>query len=299
MRILILGGDGMLGHRLLQQLAPRHEARVTLRQPLAAYRDLRRFDPGNAYDGIDARDPAAIERVVAAFAPEAVVNSIGIVKQRREAAWDTLAMQVNAIFPHLLSRVCRRHGARLIQMSTDCVFSGKKGNYSEQDRPDHGDVYGLSKLLGEADGPHVVTLRTSMIGPELRRKTGLVEWFLAQHAQGKPVTGWRKAIFSGFTTAELSRLIETLLTLHPGAAGLYHVSSAAISKHDLLSALNDRLHPGDRLRPGIRIEPSDEPVCDRSLDSSRFRKALGYAPPAWDAMLDELARDLQPVKAPG
>ncbi len=293
MRVLILGGDGMLGHRLLQQLAPRHEARVTLHQCFAAYRDLRLFDRGNAYDGIDARDPAAIERVVAAFGPEAVVNSIGIVKQRRDAAGDTLAMEVNAIFPHLLSRVCRKHGARLIHLSTDCVFSGKKGNYSEQDRPDHGDVYGLSKLLGEADGSHVVTLRTSMIGPELRRKTGLVEWFLAQRAQGKPVTGWRRAIFSGFTTAELSRLIEMLLTLHPGTAGLYHASSAAISKHELLSGLNDRLPPG------IRIEPSDEPVCDRSLDSSRFRKALGYIPPAWDAMLDELARDLESMKAPG
>lgn len=286
MRVLILGGDGMLGHRLLRHFASRHETRVTLRQPLEAYQQFRIFDGGNAYEGVDARDPGAVACVVSGFAPDAVINAIGVVKQRSTAGNDVLSMEVNALFPHLLARVCRRHGARLVHLSTDCVFSGKKGHYAEQDRPDPVDVYGLSKLLGEADGPGVVALRTSMIGPELLRKTGLVEWFLAQ-GRGTPVMGWRKAIFSGFTTPELARLVEILLTRHPQAAGLYHASAAAISKYDLLSELNRRL---DR---GVTIVPDESVICDRSLDSSRFRADFGYVPPSWDTMLGELAHDLR------
>jgi len=286
MRILILGGDGMLGHRLLRQLAPRHETRVTLRRSLEDYGDLRMFDRGNAFDGIDVRDTSAITRTVADFGPDAVVNAAGIVKQRKADANAALSVEVNGIFPHLLSRVCRDHGIRLVHLSTDCVFSGRKGNYSEDDRPDPVDVYGFSKLLGETAGQGVVTLRTSMIGPELRRKTGLLEWFLAQET-GAVIAGWRKAIFSGFTTAALARLVEFLLTRHPQAAGLYHASATAISKHDLLVALNRRL------ARGVTIMPDESVACDRSLDSRRFRAEFGYVPPAWDAMLDELADEIR------
>jgi dTDP-4-dehydrorhamnose reductase len=134
------------------------------------------------------------------------------------------------------------------------------------------------------DAPGAITLRTSMIGPELDRKTGLVEWFLAQ--KGNAIKGYRKAIFSGFTTAELSRLIEKLITDHPAAHGLYHASSAPISKFDLLTRLNQALGLG------VTIVPDDSVICDRSLDSSRFRKAFGYAPPSWDLMLGELATEI-------
>ncbi|HKA44159.1 MAG TPA: SDR family oxidoreductase [Burkholderiales bacterium] len=290
MRVLILGGDGMLGHRLLRQFAPRHETRVTLRQPLEAYRQFGMFDRHNAYGGVDVRDVSTVTRVSSDFAPDAIINATGMIPQREEAKNGVLSMEVNALFPHLLARVCRKLGAQLLHLSTDCVFSGNRGNYSEGDHPDPVDVYGLSKLIGEAEGRGVLTLRTSMIGPELHRKTGLVEWFLAQK-KDKPVFGWRRAIFSGFTTAELARIIETLLTQHPQAAGLYHASSAAVSKFDLLCALERKI------RLGIEIMPSDEPVCDRSLDSSRFRTAFGYAPPSWDAMLDELAADLRKTSA--
>lgn len=286
MRVLILGGDGMLGHRLLAHLAPRHEVRVTLRRPLAEYERFGLFDRGNACPDVDVRDPARLEGVFAEFAPAAAINAAGIVKQRSTPGVDVLSMETNAIAPHLIARVARRHGARLIHLSTDCVFSGKKGNYSEQDRPDPEDVYGVSKLLGETDSPGALTLRTSMIGTELHRKTGLVEWFLSQREKNAPVSGWRNAIFSGFTTAELARILERLLTSEPRLAGLYHVAAAPISKLDLLAGLERRLGPG------IAIEPADEPRCDRSLDASRFRAATGYAPPGWDAMLDELALEL-------
>jgi len=284
MRVLILGGDGMLGHRLLRQFAHEHETRVTLHRELGAYARFGLFDRRNAADQVDVRDAGRVAAVIADFRPQAVINAAGIVKQRPEAGEADLSNEVNALFPHRLARMCREHAARLVHLSTDCVFSGEKGNYAESDPPDPVDVYGRSKLEGEVTEPGAITLRTSMIGPELDRKTGLVEWFLAQ--KGKTIKGWRKAIFSGFTTAELARLIDMLLTRHPAAHGLYHASSAPISKFDLLTRLNRRLGHG------VTIVPDDTVVCDRSLDSTRLREAFGYAPPSWDAMLDELATDL-------
>jgi dTDP-4-dehydrorhamnose reductase len=285
MRILILGGDGMLGHRLLRQFAPNHEVRVTVRQSLEAYRPFRLFDRANTFDEVDARDPAALPKVLGQFAPDAVINAIGVIKQRPDAKDGVLSIEVNSLFPHMLARLAQARGARLVHLSTDCVYSGSNGNYTEADRPDPVDVYGFSKLLGEVIRPRALTLRTSMIGTELARKTGLFEWFLSQ--RGKVIKGYRKAIFSGFTTAELARLIERLVTSHPEAAGLYHVSAAPISKFELLSRVNDRLDLG------IRIKPDDAVAIDRSLDSSRFRGEFDYTPPSWDAMLDELASEIR------
>jgi dTDP-4-dehydrorhamnose reductase len=285
MKILILGGDGMLGHRLLRQFAPHHETRVTVRQPLHAYHGYGLFDRANTYDEVEVRDPSALPTVLTEFKPEAVVNAVGVIKQRPDAKEGVLSIEVNSLFPHFLTRLCEAHSARLLHLSTDCVFSGGKGNYAETDHPDPADLYGFSKLLGEVTRPGALTIRTSMIGTELTRKTGLVEWFLSQ--RGKMIKGYRKAIFSGFTTAELARLIERLLTTYPMAAGLYHVSAAPINKFDLLSRLNQRLSLD------IRIQPDDAVVVDRSLNSQRFRRDFDYAPPSWDSMLDELASEIR------
>jgi dTDP-4-dehydrorhamnose reductase len=284
MRVLIFGGDGMLGHCLLRHLVPRHETRATLRRPLAAYARFGLFTRDNTLDETDVRDARRVAAVVSAFRPQAVINAVGIVKQRPEALDAEVSSEVNALFPHRLAALCRDRAAQLIHLSTDCVFSGEKGNYSETDRPDPVDLYGESKLRGEVDAPGAITLRTSMIGPELDRKTGLVEWLLAQ--KGKTIKGYRKAIFSGFTTAELARLIEALFTRHADASGLYHAASAPISKLDLLAGLERRLGLG------VTIVPDDAVACDRSLDATRFREAFGYTPPSWDAMLDELAAAL-------
>jgi dTDP-4-dehydrorhamnose reductase len=284
MRILIFGGDGMLGHRLLRHFSPKHETRVTLHRRIMDYSRSGLFDKRNAYDRTDVRDFGRVAAVISDFRPEAVINAAGVVKQRPEAHEADISNEVNAAFPQRLAALCRAGAALLVHISTDCVFSGQKGNYKESDRPDPVDLYGETKLRGEVDAPGTITLRTSMIGRELARKSGLVEWFLAQ--KGKTIKGYRKAIFSGFTTAELARIIEMLVTRHPGAHGLYHASSAPISKFDLLSGLNRRL------KLVINIVPDDAVVCDRSLDSTRFRKAFGYSPPSWDFMLDELAADI-------
>lgn len=283
MKVLILGGDGMLGHELFFQLRTRHEARVTLRQPLAAYAAHRLFDAQNAIGDVDVRTSGRIEQVLRDFQPQAVINAVGIVKQRPESEDALTSIEVNSLAPHRLALACRAIGAHLVHLSTDCVFSGRRGHYNETDLPDPPDVYGRSKLLGEVSVEGALTLRTSMIGLGLYRKTSLIDWFLAQKGR---VQGYRYAIFSGLTTRELARVIAMLIEKHPQASGLYHLAAEPISKLDLLTKLRERLGLG------IEIVPADEPRIDRSLDGTRFRRVFGYTAPSWDAMLDELAADI-------
>lgn len=283
MRVLILGGDGMLGHQLFKLLKQSEETKVTLHREPHAYSGLNLFDQKSCYYGLDARNLDRVTETFADFRPDAVVNAIGIVKQRAEAKDSLVSLEINALLPHRLAVLCKAAGARLIHMSTDCVFSGKKGNYSESDNSDADDIYGRTKFLGEPSGDHCFTMRTSIIGPEVFRKTGLLEWLLAQKGD---IKGFKKAIFSGFTTSELSRIIAKIITKHPGACGLYHVSSEAISKFDLLSLIKEKM--------GLKNEIIPESVfnCDRSLNSSRFRKEFSYEPPSWPAMIAELAKIL-------
>ena len=284
MRILVLGGDGMLGHELFLHLRQQHETRVTLRQPLASYSPHGLFSATNAFPCVDARSYGGVERVLKDFRPAAVVNAVGIVKQRPESEDAIVSIEVNSLLPHRLAVSCKTIGARLIHLSTDCVFSGDRGSYSETDHPDPLDVYGRSKLLGEVAGEGSLTLRTSMIGLGLYRKTSLVDWFLAQKGR---VQGYRRAIFSGLTTRELSRVIAMLIERHHEASGLYHVSAAPISKYDLLMKLRERL------QNAVDIVPAEEPRMDRSLDSTRFQRVFAYRPPSWDQMLDELAGEIR------
>jgi dTDP-4-dehydrorhamnose reductase len=274
----------MLGHQLLRELEPRHDTRVTLRQSLPAYATCGLFNAGNAFSDVDVCAPGRVEQVLTDFRPAVVVNAVGIVKQRPEAQDSILSIEVNSLLPHRLALDCRAVGARLIHLSTDCVFSGTRGGYSEGDTPDPLDLYDRAKLLGEVSASNAITLRTSMIGLGLYRKTSLVDWFLTQKGR---VPGYRHAIFSGLTTAELSRVIALLIEKHPAASGLYHLSAAPISKFDLLTGLKSRLSLP------VEIVPVDQPKIDRSLDSSHFRQAFSYQPPSWDRMLDELAREIR------
>ena len=288
MRILVLGGDGMLGHQLLRTLGAAHEVRVTLRRALADYAASGLFGAANAYGGIDVRAPEALRGVLAKFRPEAVVNAVGLVTQRAGEQDVVSHIEINALFPQRLAQMCRESGARLVHVSTDAVFSGARGGYREDDPPDPADTYGRCKLLGEVTGAGALTLRTAIIGLGLTRGTGLIDWFLQQRGE---VRGYRNAVFSGVTTKELSRVVGRILTGFAGASGLYHLSATAISKFELLVALRDRL------ALPLRIVPDDALCIDRSLDSTRFRAAFSYSPPSWGQMLDELADDIRTRKA--
>ena len=284
MRILILGGDGMLGHQLLRHLRDHHDVRITLRQGSESYEGNPLLIGGRPFYGVDARQRDTVLEIVTDFRPEAVVNAIGIVKQRPEGKEVIPSIEVNALLPHRLAQSCQAVGARLVHLSTDCVFSGRKGKYSEDHVPDAEDLYGRSKLLGEVSEPHCITLRTSMIGPELTRKTGLLEWLLSQ--RNHCIKGFTKAIFSGFPTCELARIVEMILVEHPKIHGVYHVASAPIDKYHLLTLIRDRLDLP------VTIERDSTLECDRSLDASRFNRETGYSSPTWQTMIDDMAHHM-------
>lgn len=284
MKIMILGADGMLGHQLVASFRYQHEVAGTVRLASIAYSRFKSLLPDLLFDEVDVRDFNSVERAAASFRPDAIVNAVGIVKQRDEAKSAIESIVVNSLLPHRLAEYCCRVNARLVHLSTDCVFSGSTGSYEDDAIPDALDIYGRSKMMGEVVNSHVITLRTSIIGLELARKKGLVEWFLTQSGT---IRGFRRAIYSGFTTLEMARIIDHLLVRCPEQYGIYNVSSEPIDKYRLLCGLRERL--------GIELEivPDDQFQCDRSLDSSRFRAAFGYTPPSWDAMLDELAEQIK------
>jgi dTDP-4-dehydrorhamnose reductase len=211
-----------------------------------------------------------------------VVNCVGIIKQLPEAEDAELSEAVNARFPHALAELAGRQGFRLIHISTDCVFSGRKGRYTEDDAADATDTYGRSKLAGEVTGTGCLTLRTSLIGPELERQVSLLEWLRSR--RGTTVRGYTRAIFSGLATPVVARELLRVAEQYPELAGRYHVGGAAISKRELLVLLNRAFDLG------VTIEPADEPQLDRSLDSSRYRRATGFTAPSWEVMVHELAR---------
>jgi dTDP-4-dehydrorhamnose reductase len=224
-----------------------------------------------------------IIRACSTVRPEIVINCIGLVKQLPIANEPIPAISINALLPHRLAVLCRAIGARLIHFSTDCVFDGAKGNYRETDPPTATDLYGISKYLGEvAEPPHCVTLRTSIIGHEIKGRHGLVEWFLAETGR---VRGFTKAIYSGFPTVEMALIVAERVIPNPDLIGIFHVSSDPISKYDLLGLVAKQYE-----RPN-EIDPYGDVRIDRSLDSSEFRRITGYVPPAWPVLVARMHED--------
>jgi dTDP-4-dehydrorhamnose reductase len=282
MKILILGGSGMLGHRLWINLRKEHEVWVTVREDHNPFPNLPEFPQDFIRYRVDGLIFDEVTRAVASIQPDLVINCIGLIKQMGHLARDPiLSISINALLPHRISLICRTAKIRMIQISTDCVFSGRKGYYVEDDQSDAEDLYGRAKFLGEVYYPHTITLRTSIIGQELKNRFGLIEWFLSQHGT---IKGYQKAIYAGFTTDELSHIILKYVIPHPELNGLYHVSSIPISKYDLLMLAKDAYRKQD-----VNILPDRDFLCDRSLESSCFRQATGYKPPSWKEMITEMA----------
>lgn len=285
-RVLVLGGTGMLGHKLWQVFSARLDTHVTVRASEQALARMELFDPDRTVAGVSAECFETVEGAVAAVGPDVVVNCIGIVKQVRAAHDPITSISINSLFVHRLAQLCGTAGARLIHISTDCVFSGRTGRYTESDIPDPVDLYGRSKLLGEVDDP-CLTVRTSIIGRELSGASGLLEWFLAQEGT---VRGFRRAIFSGLTTEALADILVSVACDHRALSGIRHVASDPISKHELLCMLKGAYGSG------ARIVPDDEVVCDRSLDSSKFEQETGLRAPSWTEMVARISADKTPYK---
>jgi dTDP-4-dehydrorhamnose reductase len=276
----------MLGHKLYQELGRTHDVFGSVRTDFAAVERFGIFEKSRIFEHIDATDRNSVSAVIDQARPDCVINAVGVIKQIPTARDPEAMVALNSVFPRELARMAADTGIRLVSISTDCVYDGSRGNYSEADEPDARDLYGMSKLLGEVDGTNCLTIRTSMIGRELGTSHSIVEWFLAH--RGGDVPGFRKAIYSGFSTMEVARIIESIVTDFPGLNGVYNVGSDPISKFELLTLLNEAF------AANVRIEPSDELAIDRSLNSSRFRTVTGYVPPAWPEMVAEMAADPTP-----
>lgn len=283
-KVLVFGVTGMLGHTLFNQLSKhnRFDVYATVRSldGLSIWFSTKLMEKirGN----VDADNFNTIIRVIADLKPDVVINCIGIIKQISAAQDPIISISINALFPHRLALACKAADARMIHVSTDCVFDGAKGNYSENDQSNATDLYGRTKFLGEVYYPYCVTLRTSIIGHEMKGKHGLIEWFLAQ--KGK-VQGFTNAIYSGFPTVEMARIIGEYVIPNPDLKGLYHVSSDPISKYKLLQLV------ADKYKKQIEVEPFDDLRLDRSLDSTLFRSITGYTPPSWPELVDRMYRD--------
>ena len=279
-KVLVLGATGMLGNAVLRLFTQSSGYQVFGSVRSSTARHLLPVDlHHNVISGVDVENIDSLTRLFAAVYPDVVINCIGLVKQLAEADDPLAAIPINSLLPHRLARLCEVAGARLVHMSTDCVFSGTKGMYTEADAADAKDLYGRSKYLGEVDYPHAITLRTSIVGHELDGERSLVGWFLAQTSS---VKGYKSAIFSGLPTVEIARVIRDLIIPRPELHGLYHVSSEPISKFDLLTLV------AETYGKTIDIIADDKLVIDRSLDSTRFRQATGFAPKPWSELIKSM-----------
>jgi len=284
MKVLVFGASGMLGHQLCKVLSSRVETWGTVHDNAQDYTQYNLFPEERLIGQVDALDLDKVTNVMEDVRPDCVINAIGLVKQRDEARQAIPSIQINALFPHQLAGLCKRMESRLVHISTDCVFSGLRGGYSEADVPDPVDLYGRTKLLGELNFPSCLTLRTSIVGWELCGNSSLLEWFARQ--RGRSIKGYKKAIFSGFSSIVLANLIGDLVETRLDLQGLYQVASQPISKYELLVSLRDALGWDD-----IRIDADSQFLCDRSLKGNRFEAATGWQSPTWEEMINQLAED--------
>ncbi len=277
MKILVFGASGMIGSAMFRVLSEQKAWQVSGTMRSA---DAKSFfpsmNPEFLLDGIHVEDQDALVRVFAKVQPDVVVNCIGLTKHHREADDAILGIPLNALLPHRMAELCAVAKARLIHVSTDCVFSGKKGGYAEDDPADASDLYGKAKLLGEVYYPHTITLRTSTIGHELQSAYGLLDWFLSQQGQCK---GFKRAVFSGLPNTVFAQVVRDVVIPRPDLSGLYHVGAQPIGKYDLLHLI------AEIYGKSIDIVLEDKFTIDRSLNSARFQKATGYVAPEWRELI--------------
>jgi dTDP-4-dehydrorhamnose reductase len=272
----------MLGHKLYQIFSRRFDTYVTVRENASYYGRYNLFNPKHTITNVRVEDYVSIVESINKSQPEVVVNCIGIVKQSNLANNPIASISINSLFPHQLAELCLDKGIRVIHISTDCVFSGNKGKYKEDDVPDAIDIYGRTKYLGELNKEGCLTIRTSMIGRELATSHGLLEWFIRQ--KGKSVSGYSQAIFSGLTTDCLADVLTMIINKEKELSGVWHIASEPINKYDLLTLIK-KIYD---LR--IEIKPDETVVYNRSLDSSRFHEVTGFVAPSWTEMIERMYR---------
>ncbi len=273
----------MLGHKLCQKLKDEFEVHATVRGDFDRYQTFSLFEGVKIVSHINIENTELIYNTISKINPDVIINAVGIIKQLPDSQNNIKTIAINALLPHQLAGFTIENNIRLINISTDCVFSGKKGNYLENDFPDAVDLYGKSKNLGEVIEDNCLTLRTSIIGRELFTSHSLVEWFLSN--RGKNIRGYVNAIYTGFPTIILAEILTMIIKDYPDLSGLFHLSSEKINKFELLKLINKEM------KADVNIETFEDFYIDRSLNSTKFRTITGFQPPAWEEMIRLMAVD--------
>lgn len=277
MKVLVLGASGMIGQAMFRVLSQANHLDVmgTVRSEHS-----KKFFPDamakNLTGNVDLGNQDTLLRVISQARPDVVINCVGITKHLAASKDPVVSIALNALLPHRLAQVCVALNAKLIHISTDCIFSGSKGHYVEDSFADASDLYGKSKYLGEVTGLGVITLRTSTIGHELETNFGLLEWFLSQQTACR---GYSRAVFSGLPNTVFAEVIRDHVLTNPDLSGLYHVGAKPIGKYELLCLIRQAYGKS------ISITEDSEFVMDRSLDSGHFQKATGYVAPDWTELI--------------
>ncbi|MEZ8693624.1 dTDP-4-dehydrorhamnose reductase family protein [Vibrio splendidus] len=276
MKVIVIGATGMLGYSIFSNLS--ELSNLDVYGTVRTVNGLEKFFPSidKLIPNVDVKNFETLERAVSTAKPDVVINCIGLIKQHDVSKQHVEAIEINALLPHKIAQLCDTIEARLIHFSTDCVFDGKAGNYLETDLPTATDLYGKSKCLGEVDYGKHITLRTSIIGHELKSSVSLIDWFLSQEGS---VRGFSKAVFSGLPTAYVAKVLADYVLPNSSLSGLYQLSVDPIDKHSLISKV---AHVYNKQ---IEIERFEDFLLDRSLDSTKFREETGFVPPSWDELV--------------
>ena len=284
MKILILGGNGMIGHKIFQVLNEDFKNTWVLIRKKKRDLPYVNFFNSNIIEGFELEDDKTLFSFLDNFNPDIIINAVGITIRRGVNKKISKSIFINSLLPNLLEDwVDRMPNKRLIHLSTDCVFNGELGSYNEESIPNATDIYGRTKILGEVKGSNTITLRSSMIGRELENFTELFEWVISQ--KGSRIKGFNNAIYSGITTIRMARYIKLIIMNFPKLSGLFNVSSEPISKYNLIKLLNKNFD----LNLTIEIENSYK--TNKVLDSGKFFNLISLSPPTWEDLIIELKDD--------
>ena len=282
MKILLLGGGGLAGNTFIKYFLSfknRYSIGVTFSEHESNYNLNLDNQSISTFYNINAFKYNLVSSVINDYKPQVIINTIGLTKRISNTIDPKLSIYLNSYFPHLLLKTSNEKDIKLIHLSTDCIFSGYNGNYSEDSIPDALDIYGKTKFLGELNEKNALTLRTSILGPEIRRFLGIYSWFINQKTD---VFGFDKAFFSGITSLELAKIIFHIIDHNYDLYGIYNLASEKISKFELLNIIKKIK------KMNINIIKSDSEIYDRSLNNKKFRSVSEYKVPNWENMILDL-----------
>jgi len=277
-KILIFGADGMIGHQLLLRLS---RANFNIYSHFRSVKEKHQFLKNSNvhfyYSDLNSLD---LSDFLNSIKPDVILNTSGITIRRGINESSSKSIYLNALFPHLLDAWARENNARFIQFSTDCVFSGEKGGYTEEDVVDALDLYGKTKGLGEVKNSNTLTLRTSMIGREIYNNTELLDWIISQ--KGLKVNGFSNVYYSGITTNLMSEIIVKIIENFPNLKGLYNIAGESISKYDLAKKINNIFELN------IDLKEDASKHSNKTLEGTKFFNATKMKIPSWDHLILDL-----------